>query len=455
MNIVASIFNDYDVRGKYPAEINEETFKNIAQELALYYKPRTVAVGRDIRESSLSLQKAMIDGFVARGINVVDLGLITTDMVYFAAGKFGFDLCIGVTGSHVEGSNGFKICQKGAVAISGDGGLYAVRDSLVKRESFPDVEKRGAVSSKDILRDWIHHTLSFIDKTKIKPLKIVVDTGNGMGGLVMPLIEESLPCQCTNLFFDLDGSFPNHFPNPLIFENQKFAIDKIVEIGADFGVVFDADGDRAFFIDEKGNSLSGTIITAMVAKNLLKKHPGEVVLYNAVCGRVAPETIQACGGKSLRVRVGHSIIKEKMRENNAIFAGEHSGHFFFRDNYFADSGLITFLQILELISEDGRPLSVIAHDFEKYSQSGEINFKVTDKMAMMKLIEERFKDKADSIDWLDGVSIWFKDYWINVRPSNTESLLRLNVEADNAPLLEEKTSDMAGFLIANGAEKEL
>jgi phosphomannomutase len=453
MDFVASIFKDYDVRGRYPEEVNAQTFKLIAQELALFYRPKTVAIGRDIRDSSEVLQKAMIEGFVTQGVDVVDLGLITSDMIYFAAGKFGYDLCLGITGSHVVGSNGFKICQKGALPVSGEGGLYSVRDSLLKRESFPQLGQKGKVTERQILAEWTSHALSFVDSGKVKPFKIVVDAGNGMGGLVMPPVEKALPGEFINLFFELDGSFPNHFPNPLVPENLKFVIDKVKETGADMGIAFDADGDRAFFIDEKGKALTGTVLTAMVAKNILQKHPGETILYNAVCGRVAPETIKQYGGKPVRVRVGHSIIKEKMRGHNAIFAGEHSGHFFFRDNYFADSGLIMVLEVLELVSQEGRPLSVIARDFEKYPQSGEINFKVDDKLKMMDKVEAAYKEKTQSTDRLDGISVWFPDWWFNVRPSNTESLLRLNVEADTESLLQEKIAELTNFLVAGGAIK--
>ncbi len=303
------------------------------------------------------------------------------------------------------------------------------------------------------MSDWINHALSFVNKEKIKPFKIVVDAGNGMAGLVMPPIEKALPGEFVNLFLELDGTFPNHFPNPLVPENLKFVIDKVRETSADMGIAFDADGDRAFFIDEKGKALTGTVLTAMVAKNILQKHPGETILYNAVCGRVVPEVVKQLGGTPIRVRVGHSVIKEKMREHNAIFAGEHSGHFYFRDNYFADSGLIMVLEVWELISQDGRPLSVIAQEFEKYPQSGEINFQVKDKEGMMKKVEAKFAAEALSFDWLDGISIWYSDWWFNVRPSNTESLLRLNVEADNQSLLEKGVAEISQFLFNNGAEK--
>jgi len=431
MNFSTSIFKDYDVRGDYPKEINPQIFKAIAQELTLFFKPKIVSVGRDNRNSSKDLSSSVIDGFLAQGVNVVDLGLITTDMIYFAAGKFGYDLNMMITGSHAEGKNGFKICKKGAFPISGEGGLYQIRDNLLKRESFPKSKIIGKLTKKDILNDWIKHALTFINLKKIGAFKIVVDTGNGMAGLVMSKIEERLPGEFFNLFFELDGSFPNHFPNPLIEENLIAIRKKILESKANLGIAFDADGDRAFFLDEKGKTISGTILTAMISKAILSKKKRETLLYNAVCGKIVSETIEKYGGKGIRVRVGHSIIKEKMRKYNAIFAGEHSGHFFFRDNFFSDSGLIATLKVLELFSLEKKPFSKIIKEFDKYFVSGEINFKVDNKQEIMKALESEFKNSAESIDWLDGISVWFQDWWFNVRPSNTEPLLRLNLEAEN------------------------
>lgn len=430
MKFTTSIFKDYDVRGRYPDEVNSETFELIAKEISLLFKPKIVALGRDIRPSSKKLSQAMIKGFLNLGVNVVDLGLITTDMIYFSAGKFGFDLNIMITGSHVVNESGFKICQKGALAIGGATGLYQIRDNLLKREKFPKTEKIGKIIKKDILHDWITHALSFIEPKEVKPFKIVVDTGNGMGGLVMKPIEEKLPGNFINLFFDLDGSFPHHFPNPLIEENLLDIRRKINEKKADFGLAFDADGDRVFFLDEKGKTISGSILTAIIAKKILQGQKGETILYNAVCGRIVPETIARYKGKGIRVRVGHSLIKQDMRKYKAIFAGEHSGHFYFRDNFYADSGLIATLKVLELVSKDGRKLSEIVKDFDKYVSSGEINFKVEDRKKIIKAIEKYHLKKAE-IDQLDGLSVWYQDFWFNVRPSNTELLIRLNVEADN------------------------
>jgi phosphomannomutase len=452
MEIDPKIFKDYDVRGNYPQEINYSVFEAIGKELTLYFKPKEIAIGRDNRESSFELFSGMANGFLSLGVDVLDLGLITTDMIYFYAGKHGADLNIMVTGSHAQGENGFKICRKGAIAISGLSGLYEIRDRLLKRKKFPLSKRKGEIRKKDILEEWINHVLLFIDINKIKPFKIVVDTGNGMGGLVMPLIEKKLPGEFINLFLELDSRFPNHFPNPLIEENLSDIRKKIRETKADFGIAFDADGDRVFFLDEKGRIVNATILTAMIASIILKKNPGETILYNAVCGRIVPETIQKFKGKGIRVRVGHSLIKEYMREYNAIFAGEHSGHFYFRDNFYADSGLITFVKTLEFISESKKSLSQIVDNFSKYFQSGEINFVVKDKQEIMKKIEEKYQDKASSIDWLDGISVWFPAWWFNVRPSNTEPLLRLNVEADNQKLLKEKTEEIKRLILRLGGK---
>ena len=454
MRFNPSIFKDYDVRGCYPDEVNTPTFTAIAQEISLYFKPKIIAIGRDIRESSKELSSAMIDGFTKMGVDVVDLGLISTDMIYFAAGRHNFDLSIVVTGSHAEGENGFKIVKKGAVAISGDTGLYLIRDRLLKRGEFSKTDRKGSLSKKDILTEWIEHALSFIDLDTIKPFKIVVDAGNGMGGLVMPPVEEKLLGEFINLFFDLDGTFPNHFPNPLVEENLADIKRKIKEVGADFGIAFDADGDRAFFLDSYGTVINGTILTAMMAKSILEKHKGETILYNAVCGRIVPETIKKYGGKGIRVRVGHTLIKADMRKYNAIFAGEHSGHFYFRDNFYADSGLIACLKVIELISKDGRLLSEVAKEFDKYPHSQEINFVVDDKQEVMKALENEYLNKAVSIDWLDGISIWFSDWWFNVRPSNTEPLLRLTLEADTQERFKDKMEEVKKSILKKGAKPE-
>ena len=455
MNINPIIFKDYDIRGSYPEELNEETFGLIAEELVVTYKLHRVAIGRDVRLSSESLQKAMTKVLVDLGVNVTDLGLISTDMHFFAAGNYDFDLVIMVTGSHVKGKNGLKISLKGGIALSGDSGLYAIRDKIVQRgDRYPVAEIKGTVNDKNIVNDWITACCKQIDVSLLKPLKIVVDTGNGVGGLILEKVEKLLPGQFINLYFEPDGNFPNHFPSPIEPENVADLITKVVSEKADFGVAFDADADRAFFVDHQGRSYSGTILTAMLAKRMLEKYPGECVLYNAVCGRIVPETIRKYGGKPIRVRVGYSLIKQKMIGYQAIFAGEHSGHFFYRDIFNIDSGLITMLIIYEIMAKSGKSFNQLASEFDVYTQSGEVNFIVDDKNAVIDSVESRFSSSAVSTDRLDGLSVWYSNGWFNLRPSNTESLLRLNVEGDNEIVMQKQFSEVEQYLVGLGCTRK-
>ncbi|MCX6704140.1 MAG: phosphomannomutase/phosphoglucomutase, partial [Candidatus Woesebacteria bacterium] len=298
------------------------------------------------------------------------------------------------------------------------------------------------------------HLLTFVDLNTMKPFKVVSDTGNGMAGYFMPDLEKKLPWKVTHLFYELDGSFPNHVPSPIEEKNRLDCINKVKEIGADFGMVFDGDGDRVFMIDEKGRTLSGTIMTAMIAENILQKNPGAGILYNAIIGRIVPEIIKKYGGKPERVRVGHTLIKEAMRRTDALFCGEHSGHYYFKQNFYADSAIIAALLVSELMSVKNKKLSELYDEYDKYKSSEEINFEVSDKDEIMNKIEEEYKTLADSTDRLDGISVWFKDFWFNVRPSNTEPLLRLNVEADNPKILEDKIKEIVGKIeLLGGKEK--
>ena len=289
----------------------------------------------------------------------------------------------------------------------------------------------------------------------MKPFRVVSDTGNGMAGYFMPALEEKLPWDVSHLFYELDGTFPNHVPSPIEEKNRLDCINKVKDTEADFGIVFDGDGDRVFMIDEKGRTLTGTIMTAMIAENILQKNPGSTILYNAIVGRIVPEIIKKYRGRSERVRVGHTLIKEAMRRTNAEFCGEHSGHYYFKQNFFADSAIIAALLVAELMSAKNKKLSELYDEYDKYKSSEEINFEVKDKEAVMKKIEQEYKSSAVSVDWLDGVSIWFKGYWFNVRPSNTEPLLRLNVEADNSFLLEEKIKELVDKIESLGGKEKI
>jgi len=457
MVIDPSIFRDYDIRAVAGKQLDVEGVKRIAKAIVKIFKPKSMQVGRDTRITSPEFQKAFIDSVLECGVDVVDLGLVSTDMLYFAAGTYDEDMAVTISASHNPPEyNGMKMVKKGAIAISGDSGIYEIRDLATSDtpNEFPGVTP-GKFIKRDIMEGWINHVLSFVDLSKMKAYKAVSDTGNGMAGYFMPVLEKRLPWQVTELFYELDGRFPNHVPSPIEEKNRIDCINKVKEVGADFGMVFDGDGDRVFMIDEKGRTLSGTIMTAMIAENVLQKNPGATILYNAIVGRVVPEIVAKNGGKSERVRVGHTLIKEAMRRTDALFCGEHSGHYYFKQNFYADSAIIAAVLVAELLSVKNIKLSEIYDEYDKYPASGEINFETTEKEKIMKAMEAEYKDRAKSVDWLDGVSVWFDDFWFNVRPSNTEPLLRLNVEADNSQILEEKIKELVTKIESFGAKEKV
>ena len=453
MKIAPGIFRDYDVRAVIPDELDREGAIRIGQVLVELFKPKIVAVGHDMRITTDDIAGGLTEGILKQGVDVVDLGLISTDMAYFAAGKYGYDLALSVSASHNPSEyNGFKLVKKGAIAVSGDSGVYDIRDFATSNKKIEPVQKKGKLTKRDISDDYVNHCLPFADLKSIKPFKVVIDAGNAMAGYVIPKFEPFLPIKVIPLYFELDGNFPNHIPNPLIPKNTEDLRKKVLEEKAGLGIAFDGDADRIYFIDEKGEFVNGTITTAMLAQKLLKKNPGENILYNAVTGRIVPETIKKSGGKPIRVRVGHTLIKEAMRKYNALFAGEHSAHYFYRKHYYAESAFITMLIILELISDRNLSLSKIAAEFDKYRSIPETNFEVEDKMKVMKAVEKAYQGRAEKIDWLDGVSIWFKNYWVNIRPSNTQPLLRLNIEADNEKILEEKKQEFISLITNLGGK---
>jgi len=438
MSLDPSIFKAYDIRGTYPDQLNEDIAYQVGLAFANYLKPKTIAIGRDMRTSSDSLFEHLARGINDAGVDVMDLGLISTDGLYFAVGKFGFDGGIMLTASHnPKEYNGFKICQANAEPLSGQEGLNQIL-KLIQDNNLKKSPSHGRLIRKDITRDYVDHVLSFVDPAKInKDFKIVIDAGNGMAGATIPPLLEKLPLDVTPLFFELDGTFPNHPASPIELENLVDLQKKMAETKADFGVAFDGDADRMFLLDGKGRQLGGDIVTSLVSKSLLSKHPGETVLYNLICSRAVPELIERLGGKAIRTRVGHALIKPLMKKNNAIFGGEHSGHFYFRDNWFADSGLIAFLVCLELLSIEKRPLDELVAEINPYFRSGEINTRVKSIPDKIEQIKQAFSDGRQ--DTLDGLTVVYDDYWFNVRPSNTEPLLRLNIEADSQKILEKKT----------------
>ncbi len=440
MASTADLFKAYDVRGIYPDELNPEVAYLIGRAFVTYLKPRHVAVGRDMRVSSPALASALIDGIRDEGADVCDIGLVSTDSLYFAVGKYGFDAGVMVTASHNPAEyNGFKFCRAEARPLSMDEGIGDIRD-LVLAGGFVTPRSRGKLHSKDILPDFSAHVLSMIDPAAVKPMTIAIDAGNGMAGKIAPAVFKHLPVTIIPLYFELDGRFPNHPANPIEPENTRALQRTIVEKGADFGIAFDGDADRMFILDEHGTFVGGDMVTALAAKSLLRKHPGSAIVYNLICSRAVPETIEREGGRGIRARVGHSFIKALMRENDAVFGGEHSGHFYFRDNWYADSGIIAALTVIELLSVEGVSISEALKPLDHYVRSGEINSEVVDQLSVLARLETTYADAE--LDHLDGLTIGYPTWWCNVRASNTQPLLRLNVEADSLELLHEKTDEL-------------
>ncbi|MDQ2817045.1 MAG: phosphomannomutase/phosphoglucomutase [Candidatus Eremiobacteraeota bacterium] len=439
------IFKSYDIRGIYPDELNEDLAELIGRAFVDYLGVATVAVGRDMRLSSTALFDGFARGATSGGADVVDLGLTSTDELYFSVGAFGYPAGTMITASHnPKQYNGFKMCRADAVALSGDTGVFAIRDA-VARGVFKTSVRTGQIRQLDALPRFVDHCLSFIDAGAMAPLKVVIDAGNGMAGVIVPAVFERLPVRLVPLYFDLDGDFPNHPASPIEPENMVDLQKAVRDHKADVGVAFDGDADRMFITDENGTLVGADMVTALVAEMLLQKHPGATILYNVICSRGVPEIIERCGGKAVRTRVGHSIIKAVMREQNALFGGEHSGHFYFRDNYYADSGLIALLIVLELVSRERKTVSRLLAPLDRRFRSGEINSRVQDIPAKLRELEQHFAD-AEEIDELDGITVHYPKWWFNVRPSNTEPLLRLNVEADTSEMLAAKRDQVLALI---------
>jgi phosphomannomutase len=445
-----SIFKAYDIRGMYPENLDEAVARDIGSAFVEYLdlKGSRVIVARDMRLSGEALQKAFIDGVTRAGADVLDLGLVSTDALYFAVGHLGEPGGAMVTASHnPRDYNGFKLCREDAIALSGEAGLGEILDLIVSGDLPAPAEYPGSVEETDITDDYARHCLSFIDTDGLRPLKIVIDAGNGMAGKMVPPIFERLPFEYVPMYFELDGSFPNHPPNPIEPENVRELHERVVAEGADFGVAFDGDADRCFIIDEKGTTISGDLTATLIARNVLEKEPGATILYSAVCSKAFPELVERDGGKAVRTRAGHSIIKPQMRKHDAAFGGEHSAHFYFRDNYFADSGIIAMLTIAELVGRQEGPVSGLLAPIDPYVRSGEINSEVQDQQATMQKAEDRFSE-ADGvqIDHLDGLTVDLGDWWFNLRPSNTEPLLRLNVEASDRETMENRRDELLSLV---------
>ena len=435
-----SIFKAYDIRGTYPEQIDEDVARDIGRAFVDYLglSGTRVVVARDMRLSGDNLQEAFIGGVTEAGADVLDLGLVSTDALYFAVGHLEEPGGAMITASHnPKNYNGFKLCREKAIALSGELGIGQIRDLITSGNLPEPAEYPGSVERSDIAEDYAKHCLNFIQTEGLRPLKIVVDAGNGMAGKMLPPVFEQLPFEYLSMYFELDGSFPNHPPNPIEPKNVEELQERVRSEGADFGVAFDGDADRCFIVDEKGVTIAGDILAALIAKNVLEKEPGATIIYSAVCSKALPELVEREGGTPVRTKAGHSIIKPQMRERDAAFGGEHSAHFYFRNNFFADSGIIAMLTVAELVGRQEGPISGLISPIDPYVRSGEINSEVADAGATLRKVEDHFAENEDArIDLLDGLTVDLGSWWFNLRPSNTEPLLRLNVEAGDGGTLE-------------------
>lgn len=437
------IFKAYDVRGVYREQIDEDVSYRIGKAFVGFLGEDSIVIGRDMRLSSPDLSRAFISGATDQGADVTDIGLCSSDMLYFASGVLDLPGAMFTASHNPKEYNGLKLCRRKAGPISADTGIAEIRD-LVLRGAFTDPARKGAVEEVDMLPRYVDHVLGFIDVSDLRPLKVVVDAGNGMAGMVLPALFERLPCELVPHCFELDGSFPHHQPDPINPDNIRLLSQWVLEAGGDLGMAFDGDADRVFLVDDAGEPVSGSLTTAMVAKRILQTHPGENIIYNCINSWVVPEVIREYGGTPIRERVGHSFIKQTMAETGAVFGGEHSGHYYFRDNYRADSGLIAAMFILEIVSLESKTLSQILKPFKRYYASGEINSRVEDIPSKLDEIARAYG--GGKVDRLDGISVEYEDWWFNVRPSNTEPLIRLNLEAKTGELMEAKRDEVLAVI---------
>jgi len=435
------VFKAYDVRGIYPTELDEDGAYAIGAAYVEQFEPKRIAVGRDMRLSSPSMADAAMRGAAEAGADVLDLGMIGTEMLYFAVGELGLDGGLTVTASHnPKEYTGMKIVRRGALPVGGESGLLDVRDKAMagaRHRTGP----AGTVEPVDIWPAYVDRVMSFIDVSAVRPLRVVIDAANGMAGAILPPVLERLPVEAVRCFFEPDGSFPNHEPNPLLPENREFIVRKTLEEHADLGVAFDGDGDRCFFVDDTGEFVPGDFVTALFAESVLAKEPGAKIIYDVRASWAVPETIERAGGVPLVNRVGHAFIKARMRKDDAAFGGEVSGHYYFRDFSQADSGVIPFLLMLEVVSRRGKLSEILEPFRSRYFITGEINTPVPDVALKLQELKERYAGEA-TISHLDGISVEADGWHFNVRPSNTEPLLRLNLEARSRDLMERKREEV-------------
>ena len=439
-----SVFKAYDVRGRTDnGEVTPDLYRKIGGAFMLLVEADEVAVGRDCRESSDALFEALVEGITTAGADVIDLGEVPTDLVYFYSGKYSVPGAM-ITASHNPPQyNGLKLCRSGAAPVGAETGLEEIKRAVIDGE-IRQSASHGTLRALDAIDDYVDHLLGVVDGSTIGPLQVAVDGGNGMAGVTIEKVFARVEATLDGMYLEPDGTFPNHPADPIQPENLRDLIEKVADGGHDLGVAFDGDADRAFFIDDNAEAVSGSTVTALIARWMLERHPGASIIHNLITSRAVPETIRAAGGTPIRTRVGHSYIKQVMAESGAVFGGEHSGHYYFADNFRADSGMLAMLVLLRVISEAARPLSALRREVEPYRASGEINFVVSDTETAMERVDAMYPDATK--DRVDGLTIDLGNVWFNLRPSNTEPLLRLNVESADQHALESTVNELAATL---------
>jgi phosphomannomutase len=441
-----AIFKAYDIRGLYPDQLDEEIAHRVGRAFVTLLDARKVVVAHDMRSSSEPLSAAFISGAATQGADVVDIGLASTDMFYYASGVLDLPGVVFTASHNPAKYNGIKLVRAGAFPVGSESGMQEIKE-MVSSGTFPRPPRLGQITQQDLLERFVDHVLSFVDVSAFRPLTVAIDTANGMGGLTVPRVFEKLPMiEVVPLYFELDGTFPNHPADPIQPENLADLREAVLKNRAVAGMAFDGDADRVFFVDENAEPVSASLLGAMISKVILERNPGEKIVYSLTCSRVVPETIRENGGEPIRTRVGHSFIKQVMAETGAIFGTEHSGHFYLRDHYRAECGVVTALQTLEVIARSGGTFSDALKPFRRYWNSGEINSEVADKDASMRRVEEEFKD--GELDHTDGLLVDYEDWWFSLRPSNTEPLLRLNVEARDAAKGAQMRDELLGLIRA-------
>ncbi len=446
---IDTVFKAYDIRGTVPDQLDADLCRSVGAAFAALMQKegaQRILICRDMRPSGVELSAAFAEGVTSQGLDMVDLGMGSTDLLYFAAGHLDAPGAM-LTASHNPAAyNGIKLCRAGARPVGVESGLAEIKE-MVKANQPAPAGTTGNITKQDVLAAFVEHVRSFTDLSILRPLKVVADTANGMGGLIAPAVFAGLPFEVEILYPELDGTFPNHPADPIQPENLRDLQARILETGADVGLAFDGDADRVFLVDDQAQPVSGSITTAMVAASILEKNPGSSVVYNVVCSKTVPEVIEENKGVGVRSRVGHSYIKALMSDNNAVFGGEHSGHYYFRDNYFADSGIIAAMIVLGLVSAADQPLSELRRPFERYAASGEINTEVPDPIATIDKVAAHYADAKQ--DRLDGLTVELDDWWFSLRPSNTEPLLRLNLEAKTPEACQERVAEVRALFGSN------